>query len=840
MSTATTEWGARRESLTEDSQSDIRDALSLLHEEGTVFEVFALDSQVPPSGGQAVGYFVDPERAAQKIIEFDRAYFPRAIYSNLNPIRSELAEQSLNELDVCTSRCTAADVVRRRWLLVDLDPQGCGGGSSSEHHLDAGHLLAEQISGELSETLEWPAPILCCSGNGWHLLYRVDLENDGASTWLIGGVLRELSRRFSNENFRIDTAVGNAASLTKCYGSFARKGSNLPDRPWRKSWVERVPERLQPITQEQLRALAPDRESRSIVQPVAGPQVDVRAYLQHYDVVFSETQLTADTIRFDLARCPFYPHSTQGGRDTSIFRQGVGLPGFHCFHDRCQGKTWRDVVAAVGAMPNVEFHLDNFTGAAQESGSQVVTPRDPVQMVHDLCDQLNDWPKVVDGKVVFRRDDEPVVIGKTSELFAELAIQLGRTPNFKESTGFVTKPEFLEVVVKCATQYEALEKFPHEPRIDDILYLHQDLPNATGEYLEAFLEFFTPATEKDADLIRALLLSTVWGGPPGSRPLFVIRGTEDDRERGIGVGKTTLAQLVARLSGGAIAASTVHSGDGRLVTRILSPAADGCRVVLMDNLKSFRLSSAEFESLVTAPVISGHRLYQGEARKPNNFTFCVTVNDPALSPDLADRAVIITLQRPDDRHRWTEEVSQFVKDHQWEIIADALQVLATDVPLQECPFRFQTWAEQVLCRASADAAGVLRHNRRNQTLLDDDQERAEQLGAFIAERIDRGCVFSEGARNWGAFILSTKLVAEMFMQSVGNRGQSYASVYKQVKQLVPHIPELASYRTGNSRGYVWRFADAGEVDNPVGISDTLERYLMDKPPRQRPDRPWRE
>ncbi len=836
MSSTTTGWGATRESLTDNSHSSIHDSLALLHEPGIIFEVFAVECCMASNGDQkVVGYFDNPDIAAREIIQLDQATYPKAIYTNLNPIRSDAVEVSLNEFENCITRCTDADVVRHRWLLVDLDPQGLGGGSSSTQQLDAGRLLAEEVSSTLSEMAEWPAPVICCSGNGWHLLYRVDLENNTANTRLAGGVLSELSQRFSNENFRIDTAVGNPGTLTKCYGSFARKGANTPDSPWRRSWIENVPEIIEPITRQQLQVFAPGPQRPVSVPSAPGPRVDVRAYLRRYDVAFSETLLPDNTIRYDLARCPFHAHSTQEVRDTSIFQPGSGTPGFNCFHDRCQEKTWRDVVTITGPIPDEllsgDFKLDNFTTEAREEGNPVFTPRDPVQMTRDLRDHLDDWPKVVDGKVVFTRTNEPVVIGKTSELFAELAIRLGQTPKFKESTGFVTKAEYLEVVIKCATQYEALEIFPHEPTIDGILYVHQNLPTATGEHMEAFLEFFNPATRMDADLIRALLLSTVWGGPPGSRPLFVIRGAEDDRERGIGVGKTTLAQLIASLSGGPIAASTVHSGDGRLVTRILSPTADGCRVVLMDNLKGFRLSSAEFESLVTAPVISGHRLYQGEARKPNNFTFVVTVNEPALSPDLADRAVIITLQRPDDRHRWAENVSQFVKDHQWEIIADALQGLSTDVTPQECTFRFQTWAEQVLCRASADAAGVLAYNRRNQHMVDDNQEQAEQFSAFLRDRIhfclDEFKLFPDR----GVYHMPSQVIGELFMQAVGKRGQTLASAYKQVKQLVPLIPELSECRNRDRRGYVWRLPEAEEDTPPYQFSDIQERYLMDKPPR---------
>ena len=44
----------------------------------------------------------------------------------------------------------------------------------------------------------WPAPIVADSGNGAHLLYRVDLPNDAASTALVKAVLGALDARFSD------------------------------------------------------------------------------------------------------------------------------------------------------------------------------------------------------------------------------------------------------------------------------------------------------------------------------------------------------------------------------------------------------------------------------------------------------------------------------------------------------------------------------------------------------------------------------------------------------------------------------------------------------------------
>jgi len=70
-------------------------------------------------------------------------------------------------------------------------------------------------------------------------------------------------------------------------------------------------------------------------------------------------------------------------------------------------------------------------------------------------------------------------------------------------------------------------------------------------------------------------------------------------------------------------------------------------VVLLDNLKTFKLSSGELEGLITTDVISGHRFYFGEASRPNTLTFCLTINGASLSKDMSQRVVPVVLDRPD-------------------------------------------------------------------------------------------------------------------------------------------------------------------------------------------------
>ena len=77
----------------------------------------------------------------------------------------------------------------------------------------------------------WPDPIVGDSGNGGHLLYRVELpvHDDG----LIRRCFQALALRFDDDTVKIDQSVFNPARIWKLYGTVSRKGDNLHERPHR-------------------------------------------------------------------------------------------------------------------------------------------------------------------------------------------------------------------------------------------------------------------------------------------------------------------------------------------------------------------------------------------------------------------------------------------------------------------------------------------------------------------------------------------------------------------------------------------------------------------------------
>ncbi len=125
---------------------------------------------------------------------------------------------------------------------MDFDPVRPSGVSATDAEKKAARQRALEAREFLRE-IGWPEPVVGDSGNGYHLLYRIELPNDRESLELVKGTLEALAFRFSDRAVEVDTTTCNAARIWKLYGTTARKGDDTEDRPHRRSRLLQVPER---------------------------------------------------------------------------------------------------------------------------------------------------------------------------------------------------------------------------------------------------------------------------------------------------------------------------------------------------------------------------------------------------------------------------------------------------------------------------------------------------------------------------------------------------------------------------------------------------------------------
>ena len=175
------------------------------------------------------GWFDDPDKLLQAAQEIEQRQ-PTGIYITLNPVERELLVRSPNRL-VDRPRSTTADrdISRRVWLPIDIDPVRPSGTNADPCELLVARTKALEVADWLLEQLGAEPDIWGFSGNGYHLLYRIDMPNDAESTRLVKSVLIRASDRFNDGEAKVDRSVSNPARIWKLYGTTARKGAEVAE-----------------------------------------------------------------------------------------------------------------------------------------------------------------------------------------------------------------------------------------------------------------------------------------------------------------------------------------------------------------------------------------------------------------------------------------------------------------------------------------------------------------------------------------------------------------------------------------------------------------------------------
>ena len=270
------------------------------------------------------------------------------VYVTLNPCKDALLARANNRLDYHANLTTADhDILQRVHLLVDVDPVRPAGISASDEEI----AKAREVSAAIYKTLRklgWATPLTAKSGNGFHLIYNIDLPNDKESAELVKAVLKVLALKFDTEFAKVDTGVFNAARIVKAYGTLAAKGDFTEDRPHRVAEIMSAAEGT--VTVEQLKALAESQTAASTpgdAPAFTGTQggratitpEKIEEFLEHHGVAHG----AFDGGKWILTGgCPFNPdHIGTGDKIAAVFLMDTGIPGYHCFHASCANNGWR-------------------------------------------------------------------------------------------------------------------------------------------------------------------------------------------------------------------------------------------------------------------------------------------------------------------------------------------------------------------------------------------------------------------------------------------------------------------------------------------------------------------
>jgi hypothetical protein len=302
----------------------------------------------PRRNTATAGYFNDYEALADAAVRLSGKC--PGVYVTLNELPPSLLARINNRLEQSPKNTTTdADVARRRFLFVDVDPRRPSGIPADDREHSRAQQCREQIRGWLSSH-GWPIPIEADSGNGAYLFYRIDLANNDGATDLIRRCLQALAWRFDTAAVSVDTSCYNAARIAKLIGTLSGKGDGADGRPHRLSRLITVPEPLCFVPVDLLEALAKQgppqpEKSRTFRMGVPG-DFDLEAWMARSGLsVAFDGPWNGKDHRWILDRCPWNDAHTN--RSAYVVRFANGAIAAGCHHNGCQGHDWhslRDLV----------------------------------------------------------------------------------------------------------------------------------------------------------------------------------------------------------------------------------------------------------------------------------------------------------------------------------------------------------------------------------------------------------------------------------------------------------------------------------------------------------------
>jgi hypothetical protein len=353
--TAVTERVTETETFADEAaegETKIEQAIRVLFRPGALVEVRG--RQI--SGDMASSYFTDHERMARVIEKANNAEKYEAIWVTLQRVKPGTKKTRTDEKPTTGND----DIEAYEWLVIDIDrPKGDPykrSWNATGEELAVLKAAATKIVGWLTEQ-GFPEPVFACSGNGYHLLYKLgSLPTSYFET--LHDVLKAVAHQFRGESatFDVDTSLADPCQIIKMYGTMSRKspkGSSNGSRRWRESYIERVPRKIEVVSEpllELVASMAPlDIKTRRSSDGVLNPEFDPYDFFEwggEYTPLVEEYEKDGKT-HFAMGNCCLPTddglHQHHGDKRKSEFILGDTF-GYHCFSDDCDGKGIGDVL----------------------------------------------------------------------------------------------------------------------------------------------------------------------------------------------------------------------------------------------------------------------------------------------------------------------------------------------------------------------------------------------------------------------------------------------------------------------------------------------------------------
>ncbi|MFR5739549.1 MAG: AAA family ATPase [Coprococcus sp.] len=386
------------------NEKEIRKTIALMKPEGQLFEVRVI------YGNKSMysGYFTNADDLMRAFDEL-RNFADCNIYMTLNSINAACYDRIQKNRFEKNAKATTSDhdVVGYDWLMIDLDPQRPSGTSSTDEQIEKAKEQGNKIY-QFMRNLGFSKPLFANSGNGVHLLYRIRLKNSDENRKLIEMSLKTLNMLFASPEIDVDMKNFNQSRVCKLYGTTAQKGANSDTRPHRMSYIIGNPESIEVNDIKYLQKLCdlyPKEEKPQKYNNYQPREFDLEEWLNKYGLRYRKGSY-ADGVKYILDCCPF--DSNHKGKDACVFQSRTGAIGFHCFHNSCADKTWKDV--------RLLYEPDAYEKRQQEYEKKIYARPNRKQEVKKI--------EVADGKPVFYTATDILNLPREEESFVKTGINL--------------------------------------------------------------------------------------------------------------------------------------------------------------------------------------------------------------------------------------------------------------------------------------------------------------------------------------------------------------------------------------------------------------------------------
>lgn len=322
------------------NEQTIRQWWFIFKGEGKLTEIRLL----PKKGGRGKtfsGYFTDIETLLRELRKFANTEY--GIYATLNAVQDACYGRVQHDC-FCENPTTTSDndILGRDYLLLDFDPKRASDTNSSDEEKQYALIVVRRVYAFLRD-MGFSRPVVADSANGYHLYYRVALQNNDAIREQITNCLKALSMMFSDERVDIDTSVFNASRIVKVIGTSSNKGANTVDRPQRESYFIQIPDSFD-VTDigyiQKVSDILPKQEKPSRSNNFTTEQFDLDNFISSHGIAIHSRSRFSGGEKYVLEECPF--NSNHKHPDAALFRMDSGAIAFRCLHASCQHYTWKD------------------------------------------------------------------------------------------------------------------------------------------------------------------------------------------------------------------------------------------------------------------------------------------------------------------------------------------------------------------------------------------------------------------------------------------------------------------------------------------------------------------